>query len=38
MEQFAHTIIGAYVGNTLNLPVVGWMADYIEYAKLQPNN
>jgi len=38
MEQFLHTNIGTYVGNTLNLPVVGWMADYIEYAKLQPNN
>jgi hypothetical protein len=37
MEQFNHTQLGTYV-NSLTLPVVGWLADRIEYAKLQPNN
>ncbi|MEW6564598.1 MAG: Ig-like domain-containing protein [Spirochaetota bacterium] len=38
MEQFNHTQLGTYTNNGLTLPVVGWLADRIEYAKLQPNN
>jgi hypothetical protein len=38
MEQFNHMQIGQYPINTYNMPVVGWLGDKLEYAKLQPNN
>ncbi|TAH55003.1 MAG: hypothetical protein EWM51_04440 [Treponema sp.] len=38
MEQFNRTQIDVYTNNEMNLPVVGWLADRLEYAKLQPNN
>lgn len=38
MEQFNHTQIGSYVNGELTLPVVGWLADRLEYSKLQPMN
>jgi hypothetical protein len=38
MMQFNHTQVGEYANNGLNLPVVGWLADRLEYAKLQPMN
>ena len=38
MEQFAHTQLGTYTNNGQTLPVVGWLADRIEYGKLAPNN
>jgi hypothetical protein len=38
MEQFNRTQIGVYENNSMNMPVIGWLADRIEYAKLQPNN
>lgn len=38
MEQFNHTQIGQYLTNTFNMPIVGWLGDKLEYAKLQPGN
>ncbi len=38
MEQFNHTQIASYANNGMTLPVVGWLADRLEFAKLQPNN
>ncbi len=38
MEQFNHVQLGTYTNNALTLPVVGYLANYLEYAKLQPNN
>lgn len=38
MEQFNHTQLAQYPNNGYNMPVVGWLGDRLEYAKLQPNN
>ncbi|MBN1699945.1 MAG: Ig-like domain repeat protein [Spirochaetales bacterium] len=38
MEQFNHTNIDEYTNNGLDLPVVGWLSNHIEYSKLMPNN
>jgi hypothetical protein len=36
-DTFQHTQLGVYT-NSISLPVVGWVGDNPEYAKLQPNN
>ncbi|NLJ47459.1 MAG: hypothetical protein GX430_12995, partial [Treponema sp.] len=36
IEQFNRTQLNVYTNGTANLPVVAWLADRIEYAKLQP--
>lgn len=38
MEQFNRTQIGTYSAEEQNLPVVGWLADRLEYARLMPND
>ena len=36
IEQFNRTQLNVYTNGTANLPVVAWLADRIEYARLQP--
>jgi hypothetical protein len=37
IQQFNHVSIKKYT-NGIDLPILGWLGDYLEYAKLQPNN
>jgi hypothetical protein len=39
IPEFNHVSIKQYdAGGTTYYPVLGWLGDYLEYAKLQPNN
>ncbi|HNY22479.1 MAG TPA: hypothetical protein PKO22_10065, partial [Treponemataceae bacterium] len=38
MEQFNHAQLAYALTNGLNMPIVGWLGDKLEYARMQPNN